>query len=942
MALVMVLAPALSVAAGPGQGGAGMALTLDSRGSVNDTDSEPNDDASEATNVTGNVTIGGTITSQDASDFYRVHMNNTTAPNRLNASLIFSSTHGGTIAYLAILDPEEFRLDQVLCTGSETNASAMALRGGWYYLGILWDIQNHGSATITYTLNTSLVYEAVTPDGNDHPDEAVQVSDEDLVTSDLDELYDAADFYGIHLAVGPSSLDVILLVLEMEATVDIAIEVYTSAYTFIRQINAGGEGGDEVAYFVAPATDDYLFRLWANTGSGAYNLSVRSGTGFRDNDNTVENATLIPEGLPAEGNLTDDYDPDDFYKVSLVLGEEVTVTLSALDYNDTLMTPVINIWLYNGTSYVKNSTNTPNKDKWIWYEAEAAGTYYIRAGAADMSFGRYSLSVTVVSPPVVLSHDPVLEVDEDGEAVLDLSTIFQDPEGGALTFDVEGSVSTSVVIDGANATVSSLVQDWYGSEDVTFSATNSLGKTSWATITLSFQPKNDPPRAIQPYLDLPSIDEDDIYVLTMSFLSTKFTDVDGDDLTFEFLPHAYFTFNVTNDTITLVPAEDWNGVAELLLVAKDPSGLEAVLQVNLTVLAVNDEPVASPMADIELDEDGSTTVDLADYFMDPDGDDLVYDGYGEGDLEGVRHIFVSFNGTNATLTLTPDWYGEEKVVFTAKDTSNATATLSVLVIVTKVNDPPKVDQTTWEEYSLNTWLLEDHPKSFDLSKLFVDPDGDDLTFKVNSAGDHLTVTMNGVNMVVTPAIDWFGVEDVNVSAVDPEGLKAWTELQIVVKNENDRPFLSNGVVKPEKGDEDTVFVFTVIVSDIDGDEPIVTVVIDGKEQRMTKGSGDIRTGAAYTYSSKLKGGKHTFSFKADDGTHVATSEATLQGGEIDIEEPLDTETYLFYGIIVIVIILILALAAAAYNRAQRMKEFDDSWDDDEEEDEESGFPEEDE
>jgi hypothetical protein len=291
------------------------------------------------------------------------------------------------------------------------------------------------------------------------------------------------------------------------------------------------------------------------------------------------------------------------------------------------------------------------------------------------------------------------------------------------------------------------------------------------------------------------------------------------------------------------------------------------------------------------------------------------------------------SGSAANISLAPDWFGTENVTFTAKDPSNETASAQAKVIVSAVNDAPRLSPSYWMIYTQETFVLEDHVGTFDMAKLFSDPEEGKLTFSLITSGPHLRAALSGNLLSVTPTQDWYGVEKVNVTAQDPLGLKTTVEMPVTVINENDAPLLSNMSMSPTKGNEKTSFKFQAKVKDVDGDEPIVSVVIDGKEYRMTKVSGDIKTGALYAYTTKLKGGDHTVSFKANDNQHAANSIATLNGGKIPVQKPLDTSAYLFYAIIIVVLVLLVILAWAAWNRAQRMREFDDSWDDDEDDEE---------
>ena len=935
----MLLAPVLTVqctlvgaTAGPYTDGP---LETSSRGLVNNTDSEPNDAMSNATYITQNISIAGSIGYSDASDFYKVGLNSSSFPNRANVSLSFTSNKGGTKAILNLLDPSGFRIDYLLVTAgvAPVNASALAPFKGDYYIEVQWDIANAAAATVSYVLNVSLLKFTFSPDGNDRMADAVAIGNGYSATAGLNKLTDVSDFYKLHMVHTVAKTDVVFLEVAPVSGLDPTIELYTSSGAFLRQVNDGGTGMPEVLYLVASSTDDFYFRVWDNVGIGNYDIMAKAGTGYLDNDNDLANATKVVIGAKMNGNVTDNYDPDDLFTLDLTFGEEVTANLTALGYNTSLNMPVLNLWLYNSSSFVKNSTGNSWPSKQIWYEADAPGTYYIRAGAAGMSFGAYELLVTVLAPPTVLPHASTLTMNEDATAVLNMSTIFQDPQGKPMTYAVSGNKSLKVVFSGTNASINSTAPYWFGTETLTFSAKNTLGKTAYASIKVVVNHVDHAPVALQQSFQI-ALDEDTSYKLTNSFMDTKFSDVDNDELSFSFKADANFTFNKTVDSITLKPAKDWNGLAHLTLVASDPSSFNATTIVDVKVDPVEDAPVLKePIPDVSLQEDSWITLNLSLYFKDPDGDALTYDGYSEEGQGGVRHIQVSINGSFANLSLAPDWFGTENVTFTAKDPSNETASAEAKVIALPVNDAPRLSPSYWIVYTQETFVLEDHVGNFDMAKLFSDPEGEKLTFALVSSGPHLGAALSGNLLTVTPTQDWYGVEKVNVTAQDPEGLKTTVEMPITVINENDVPVLSNMSMNPAKGDEKTSFKFQVKVRDVDGDEPIVSVVIDGKEYRMSKASGDIKTGALYTYTTKLKGGDHTVSFKANDNQHAANSIATLSGGKIPVQKPLDTSAYLFYAIIIVVLVLLVILAWAAWNRAQRMREFDDSWDDDEDEEE---------
>jgi len=96
--------------------------------------------------------------------------------------------------------------------------------------------------------------------------------------------------------------------------------------------------------------------------------------------------------------------------------------------------------------------------------------------------------------------------------------------------------------------------------------------------------------------------------------------------------------------------------------------------------------------------------------------------------------------------------------------------------------------------------------------------------------------------------------------------------------------LENCHVKPESGNLDTLFVFSVIYRDLDGDAPeYVKIKLDDVWYEMSSlNGGTYSEGVEYVYSAKLKEGLHNFRFRASDGENeVLTPEFT--GPTVSVE-----------------------------------------------------------
>jgi N-acetylneuraminic acid mutarotase len=96
---------------------------------------------------------------------------------------------------------------------------------------------------------------------------------------------------------------------------------------------------------------------------------------------------------------------------------------------------------------------------------------------------------------------------------------------------------------------------------------------------------------------------------------------------------------------------------------------------------------------------------------------------------------------------------------------------------------------------------------------------------------------------------------------------------------NSIPELITSPVLPEEGGTEVEFVYRVMYRDGDGETPTVyKVVIDGKTYDMEPETYDYRSGANFTYSTKLPSGAHRFSFEFSDGMNLTRAPAE---GEFD-------------------------------------------------------------
>jgi hypothetical protein len=158
-------------------------------------------------------------------------------------------------------------------------------------------------------------------------------------------------------------------------------------------------------------------------------------------------------------------------------------------------------------------------------------------------------------------------------------------------------------------------------------------------------------------------------------------DRDNDPLAFQILTlpsHGQLTDDGTN--LTYQPAPNYFGPDEFTFNVSDGLLESAPATVALTVLSVNDRPVAASQI-LATDEDIALPITLG--ASDADGDALTYT------LGAPAHGRLSGTPPDLIYTPAPDYFGADRFAFTVTDPSNAVSQLAtVTVTVRPINDAP--------------------------------------------------------------------------------------------------------------------------------------------------------------------------------------------------------------------------------------------------------------
>ncbi|MGA1821487.1 MAG: PKD domain-containing protein [Thermoplasmatota archaeon] len=109
------------------------------------------------------------------------------------------------------------------------------------------------------------------------------------------------------------------------------------------------------------------------------------------------------------------------------------------------------------------------------------------------------------------------------------------------------------------------------------------------------------------------------------------------------------------------------------------------------------------------------------------------------------------------------------------------------------------------------------------------------------------------------------------------------KVHVSAVDDDHSPILSSGRVSPIEGNSSTIFTFSIVYLDSDGDEPNkVSILINEVEHSMTVSGTDYKNGVNCTYSTKLQTGNYSFYFIAYDSTNMTARYPALTSMKLSV------------------------------------------------------------
>jgi predicted phosphodiesterase len=413
--------------------------------------------------------------------------------------------------------------------------------------------------------------------------------------------------------------------------------------------------------------------------NGLDSFTFMANDGILDSELATVSITVTPVADPPVA---------DNQSVTTKQNTVVDITLTASDPDGDALTYEVVTAPANGTlsGTAPNLTYTPSPG----YVGPDSFTFKANDGMTDSNIAIISITVTVNNPPVADSQ--LVETAEDTSVAITLTG--SDPDGDPLTYILvtdpcHGSLSGTA----PNLTYTPN-SNFNGSDSFTFKVNDGELDSDTATVSITVTPVNDPPVAND---DTATTYEDTSVLVEVL---TNDTDFDDDTLTVESVTQGSNGTVVNNagNTVTYNPNTNFYGTDAFTYTVSDGKGGSDTATVNVTINAVNDDPVANDDS-ATTPQDTPVTIDVLANDTDPDTNDTLTVDLATQPSNGAINV-----NPDSTVTYTPNagFYGTDAFTYTVSDGQGGSDTATVNITVAP--SAPQVITSADFESGFGEWV----------------------------------------------------------------------------------------------------------------------------------------------------------------------------------------------------------------------------------------------
>ncbi len=673
--------------------------------------------------------------------------------------------------------------------------------------------------TITYTPNAhyfgndSFVY--TVSDGNGGADTAT-------VNITVNPVNDAPDAANDSASVDEDS-SVIVTVLTNDSDVDgdtVDVISVSTASNGTTQLN----GDDTITY--TPNADF--------NGADSFTYTVNDGNG--GSDTATVNITINAVNDAPVANDDSASTDEDMAVIIAVLGDDTDVDLDTLSVSSAGPAS-------NGTVNI-NGDNTVTYTSSLNFNGADSFSYTISDGNGGSDTATVNVTVNAVNDAPDAMADNV-SVDEDNSLNINVLVNDSDVEGDTLDVTTTTTPANGSVVVEANDTITYTPNTHFNGVDTfDYTVEDGNGGVSNATVTITVNSINDVPVAND---DSDSTNEDTQVAIDVA---ANDTDADSDTLSVDSNTQgSNGSVSCVGGICTYTPNQDFNGVDSFTYTIGDGNGGSDVATVNVTINAVNDDPVAVDDS-ANTDEDMAIIIDVLSNDSDVEFDTLTVTST-SSPTKGTTQV----NGDN-TITYTPNisLNGSDSFTYTVEDGNGGSATATVNITINSINDNPVANDDSDS-------VDEDNPITIDVVANDLDDDiGDVLAATVNTQPTNGSASCSVNDCTYTPDPNFHGIDSFTYLLEDGQGGSDTATVTVTVNSVNDIPVANDDSAST---DEDNAINFVILSNDSDDDGDTLTI---SSNTLPTNGGVVVELDKTVTYTPDANfNGIDTFTYTVDDG-----------------------------------------------------------------------------
>ncbi|MBK9713170.1 MAG: ExeM/NucH family extracellular endonuclease [Kouleothrix sp.] len=353
---------------------------------------------------------------------------------------------------------------------------------------------------------------------------------------------------------------------------------------------------------------------------------------------------------------------------------------------------------------------------------------------------------------------------------------------------------------------------------------------------------------------------EDASATTVNVLAND-TDANGDSLTVTSVTQgAKGAVTLAGGVVKYTPSADANGADSFSYTISDGRGGSDTGTVSVTITPVNDAPVANADTLTLLEDASATTVNVLANDTDVDGDSLTVTSVTQG-AKGV----VTLAGGVVKYTPNANASGADSFSYTIADGHGGSATGTVSVTITPVNDAPVANADTL------TVLEDASATTVNVLANDTDVDGDSLAVTSVTQGAKGAVTLAAGVVKYTPNANANDTDSFSYTIADGHGGTATATVSVTITPVNDAPTAVNDSATVKKNKTVTISVLANDF-DVDGNSLSVTAAsapAHGSVVRNANGTIKYTPQNGYT-------GSDSFTYTISDGNGgLATATVTV-------------------------------------------------------------------